>query len=116
MMRGQVAGAVPEPKRGAYCSITLESGETIVVNHDRDPLDGGRLTVERPSTRGIGPDRIFECDFAYQPGKSALVFLFRAAPERGLGATPLEAFVRYLRSCGSVREIQARCRSLLAVR
>lgn len=112
---GKVGRWITDPKVGAYCTITLDSGEKIMINHDRGGFQGGRLTIERLKLFGFSSDRIFDCDLDGRPGKSALNFLIRDAQEKSLDATPLGAFVKYLKSCQSVAEVQARCRSLMAV-
>jgi hypothetical protein len=107
---------VTDPKAGAYCKITLDSGEKVVVNHDKGGFKGGLLTIEVLKFMGLSSDRIFACDLDSQEGKVALGFLTRDAQERSLDATPLGAFVKYLRSCRSVAEVKTRCASLMAVR
>ena len=113
---GKVGRWVTDARAGAYCTITLDSGEKIVVNHDKGGFKGGRLTIERLKLLGFSSERIFECDLDGQPGQAALSCLVRDAPAQSADATPLGAFVRYLESCKSVDEVQARCRSLMAVR
>jgi hypothetical protein len=39
---------IVDPKAGAYCRIILDSGEKILVNHDKGGFKGGRLTIEAP--------------------------------------------------------------------
>jgi hypothetical protein len=112
---GKVGRWITDPKAGAYCTITLDSGEKIVVNHDKGGFKGGRLTIERLKLFGFSSDRIFDCDLDSQQGRSALSFLIRDAQEKSVDATPLGAFVKYLKSCQSVGEVEARCRSLMAV-
>ena len=38
---GKVGRFVSDPKEGAYCQITLDSGEKILVNHDKGGFKGG---------------------------------------------------------------------------
>jgi hypothetical protein len=33
---------VTDPKAGAYCRITLDKGEKIVINHDKGGFNGGK--------------------------------------------------------------------------
>jgi hypothetical protein len=40
----KVGRFVTDPKAGAYCQITLDSGEKIIVNHDKSGCKGGRPT------------------------------------------------------------------------
>jgi hypothetical protein len=74
------------------------------------------LTIEVTKFMGLSSDRIFTCNLDSQEGKTALNFLTREATERSLDATPLGAFVKYLKSCQSVGEVKARCASLMAIR
>lgn len=107
---------VTDPKAGAYCRITLDSGEKIVVNHDKGGFKGGWVTIERLKLLGLSSDRIFACNLDSEQGKAALSFLTRDAQERSLDATPLGVFVKFLKDCPSVAEVEARCTSLMANR
>lgn len=42
----KVGRFVTDPRAGAYCQITLDSGDKIVVHHEKDGFKGGLLTVE----------------------------------------------------------------------
>jgi hypothetical protein len=44
---------VTDPRVGAYCHVTLDSGEKIVVNHDKGGVKGGLLTIEVSKFMGI---------------------------------------------------------------
>ena len=59
---GRVGNIVSDPKIGAYCDAVLESGETLLVNHDKGGMKGGRLTVEKKKWMGLGSDQFFACD------------------------------------------------------
>jgi hypothetical protein len=107
---------VTDPKAGAYCKITLDSGEKILVNHDKGGFQGGLLTIERIKLLGLSSDRIFACNLDSHEGKAALTFLTRDAQERSIDATPLGAFVKYLKNCRSIDEVKSRCASLMATR
>jgi hypothetical protein len=107
---------VTDPKAGAYCKITLDSGEKVIVNHDKGGFKGGLLTIEVLKFMGLSSDRLFACNLDSPEGKTALGFLTRDAQERSLDATPLGAFVKYLQSCRSVAEVKTRCESLTAIR
>ena len=37
----KVGRFVTDPRAGAYCRITLDSGEKIIVNHDKGGFKGG---------------------------------------------------------------------------
>lgn len=107
---------VSDPKAGAYCRMTLDSGEKIVVNHDKGGFKGGWLTIERLKLLGFSSDRLFALHLDGEEGRTALGFLTRDAPARSLDATPLGAFVRYLKPCQSVDEVKAHCAALMARR
>ena len=38
---GKVGRFVIDPKAGAYCQVVLDSGEKILVNHDKGGFKGG---------------------------------------------------------------------------
>ncbi len=113
---GKVGQFVTDPKAGGYCKITLDSGEKIIVNHDKGGFKGGWLTIEVPKLMGFSSDRIFACNLDSEEGKTALGFLTRDAQERSLDATPLGAFVKYLKNSAAVAEVKARCTALMAIR
>lgn len=100
---------------GSYCSITLDSGEKIIVNHE--PGGGGaragaRLTVDRVKLMGFSSETVVRIDLDSVEGKAALAALTQeGAP--GTPGPPLRIFVAYVQSCASVAEVAARCRALL---
>jgi hypothetical protein len=108
---------VTDSKSGAYCKLTFKNGEKIYINHDKGGFKGGWLTIDR--VRGtffsFDMDRVFTCDLDSREGKHALSCLTRDVETRSLDGTPLGAFVKYLKSSGSVHEVIARCRALMAI-
>ena len=42
------------PKAGSYCQITLDSGEKIIVNHEKS-----RLTIELSKRLGFSSESVF---------------------------------------------------------
>jgi hypothetical protein len=108
----KVGRFVTDPRAGAYCQITLDSGEKIIVNHDKGGFKGGRLTIEVSKFMGLSSERIFACDLDSPEGTAALRRLTSGA--EGAEATPLGAFVNHVKACGSVAEVKARCGSLMA--
>jgi hypothetical protein len=42
----KVGRFVTDPRAGAYCQITLDSGEKVIVNHEKGGFKGGLLTIE----------------------------------------------------------------------
>jgi hypothetical protein len=108
----KVGRFVIDPKAGAYCQITLDSGEKIIVNHDKGGFKGGRLTIEVSRLMGFSSERIFTCDLDTPEGAAALERL--AGSAQGADATPLGAFVKYVSACRSVSDVKAGCVSLLS--
>jgi hypothetical protein len=107
----KVGRFVTDPKAGAYCQITLDSGEKILVNHDKGGFKGGHVTIEVSKFLGLSSERIFECDLDSAAGTAALGRLTRGA--EGVEATPLGAFVRHVKECGSVADVKSRCGALM---
>ena len=110
----KVGRFVTDPKAGAYCHITLDSGEKIIVNHDKGGLQGGRLVIEAPKFMGFSSDRVFACVLDSPEGRTALAQLTRGAPDGSVQATPLGAFVGYVKDCKSIAEVKTRCAALLS--
>ncbi len=108
----KVGRFVIDPKAGAYCQVTLDSGEKIIVNHDKGGFKGGQLTIEVSKLMGFSSERIFTCDLDSPEGAAALGRL--AGGAQGAEATPLGAFVKYVSECKSVAELKTRCASLLS--
>ena len=67
----KVGRFITDPKAGAYCQITLDSGEKIVVNHDKGGFKGGKLTIETTKWWG-GGQRVFACNLDGPEGKAAM--------------------------------------------
>jgi hypothetical protein len=98
---------------GAYCNITLDSGEKIVVNYE----EGGhgreaspRLTVDRIKMMGFSSERVFELDLATATGAATLA----ALTEAGTSGSALRRFVAHVQECRSVAELVAHCRRPLS--
>jgi hypothetical protein len=112
---GKVGRFVVDPKAGAYCQITLDSGQKIIVNHDKGGFKGGHITIEQPKLMGFSSERVFICDLDGADGKAALARLTRDVPKESAAATPLGAFVEYVKDARSVDEVKAKCAALLQV-
>ena len=110
---GKVGRFVVDPKAGAYCQIALDSGEKILVNHDKGGFKGGTLTIARTKWMGLAGDTFFTCDLDGPDGKAAIGRLTRGVDPQGARATPLGAFVEYVSQCASVNDVKARCASLM---
>jgi prolyl-tRNA synthetase len=110
----KVGRFVIDPKAGAYCQIVLDSGEKIIVNHDKGGFKGGRLTIEVSKLMGFSSDQIFVCDLNSREGAAALARITADAKPDSVQATPLGAFVNHVKGCRSAAEVKTRCASLLA--
>jgi hypothetical protein len=110
----KVGRFVIDPKAGAYCQITLDSGEKLMVNHDKGGFKGGHLSIEVPRFLGFSSDRIFACDLDSPEGKTILAHLTRDASPGTVEATPLGAMVDYVKGCPSVADVKTRCAALNA--
>jgi hypothetical protein len=110
----KVGPFISDPKAGAYCQITLDSGEKVIVNHDKGGFKGGRITIEVSKFMGFSSDRIFGCDLDSAEGKATLTRLTRDARPGSVEATPLGAIVECVRGCASVAEVKTRCAGLLS--
>ena len=108
----KVGRFVTDPRAGAYCQITFDSGEKIVVNHEKGGFKGGRLTIEAVKFMGLSSDRIFTCNLDGEEGRAILTRLTRDVRSDSVEATPLGAFVEYVRNCGSVTDLKSRCAAL----
>jgi len=109
----KVGRFVTDPKAGAYCHITLDSGEKIVVNHDKGGFKGGQLSIETTKWWG-GGQRVFRCDLDSAEGRAALARLTRDAPAGSALATPLGGLVEHIKDCKSADEVKAKCEAFLA--
>ena len=110
----KVGRFVTDPKAGAYCQITLDSGEKITVNHDKGGFKGGAVAVEVTKWMGLSSDRIFFCNLDSAEGQTALGRVTEGAAPGSARATPLGAFVEHVRECKSVDEVKAKCAALMS--
>jgi hypothetical protein len=113
----KVGRFVTDPKAGAYCQITLDSGEKILINHQGSGFKDGRVTIDVLKFLGFSSDRIFTCDLDSPEGRAALAHLTRDARHGSAEATTtLGAFVAHVRRCTSVAEVKATCAALMSIR
>lgn len=113
---GKAGRFVTDPRAGAYCQVTLDSGEKVIVNHDRGGFKGGLLTIEVSKFMGFSSDRIFACNLDSPGGQSVLAWLTRGAEPGSLAATPLGAAVEFVKDAASVGELKTRCAALMSGR
>jgi hypothetical protein len=110
----KVGAFVSDPRAGAYCQITLDNGDKIVVNHDKGGFKGGRMMIDLSRLMGFSSTRLFECDLDSAVGKAALAELTRDAAPGTVGATPLGAFVEHVKTCVAADDVRRKCAELLA--
>jgi hypothetical protein len=112
----KVGRFVTDPRAGAYCQITLDGGEKLVVNHEKGGFKGGLLTIEVKKFMGFASDRIFSCDIDTPAGQSVLAWLTRGAEPSSLAATPLGAAVEFVKEAGTLPQLMTRCAALMSGR
>jgi len=112
----RVGRIVTDSKAGAYCQITLDSGEKIMVNHAGSGFKDGRVTIEVLKFMRFAADRIFTYDLDSPEGRAALIHLTRDARQGSVEATALGAFVAHVKSCTSVAEVKTSCAALMSIR
>lgn len=111
---GKVGRFVTDPKAGAYCQITLDSGEKILVNHDKGDFKGGRLTIHTVKWLGFGASELLlALDLELPAGRDALARLTASAPGGSSGATPIGVLVDHVKDCHSVDEVRSRGAALV---
>jgi hypothetical protein len=109
----KVGRFVTDPKAGAYCQIVLDSGEKILVNHDKGGFKGGAVTVSQVKWMGlVGGETFLRLDLDAPAGKAVLAQLTTGAPEGSARATPLGAVVERLRGCATLGDVRTRCSAL----
>jgi hypothetical protein len=110
----KVGRFVTDPRAGAYCQVTLDSGERIVVNHEKGGFKGGRLTIEASKFLGLSSDQVFACNLDSPQGQSILAWLTRGAEPGTVAATPLGAAVEFVKDSGSLAELKTKCAALMS--
>ncbi len=109
----KVGTFVTDPRAGGYCRITLDSGQKIIINHAQGGFKGGPLTIEEVKWLGLGTGEMFlNCDLDGAQGKAILARLTATATPGTADATPLGAFVNYVKDCKSIADVKARCSAL----
>ncbi len=64
---------------------------------------------------GFSSHRIFACNLDDAAAKAVLSLLTRDALQESVEVTPLGVFVNYVKDCGSVAEVKARCAKLTSL-
>ena len=87
---GKVGRFVVDPKAGAYCQVVLDSGDKLLVNHDKGGFKGGMLSIARSKWLGLASEPLFEVDLDSAPGKAALARLTEGVDARAPARRPWE--------------------------
>jgi hypothetical protein len=112
---GKVGRFVTDPKAGAFCQIVLDSGQKILVSHDKGGFKGGHLTITTLKWLGLASgETLFDLDLDSPKGKATLARLTAGAPDGSARATPLGALVEHVKECQSADDVRARCATLVA--
>jgi hypothetical protein len=109
----KVGRFVTDPRAGAYCYVTLDSGERILVRHDRGGFKGGSVSIHEVRWWGLASgDVLFRCDLERNDGRQILAHLTQGAPPTSARATPLGAFVEYVKGSRTTSDVKERCTAL----
>jgi hypothetical protein len=80
---------VTDPKAGAYCRITLDSGDRILVSHDKGGFGGGSVTIQEVRWWGFASgETLFACDLESAEGRRLRAASSRARPRAVLAQRP----------------------------
>lgn len=109
----KVGRFISDPRAGAYCQITLDTGEKILVNHEKGGFKGGKLTISQVKWLGLGGETFFQCDLDSTPGKAAMVALTKGVDPGSARATPLGAFVELVQDCKDIAAVKSKCTALV---
>ncbi|HEV8440347.1 MAG TPA: hypothetical protein VGT40_19845 [Methylomirabilota bacterium] len=110
----KVGRFVTDPRAGAYCHITLDSGQRIMVSHDKGGFKGGTVSLVELKWLGLASgETILSCALDTPQGQRTLEALAAGARPDSVDATPLGAFVNFVSDCGSIAEVKAKCARLL---
>jgi hypothetical protein len=112
---GKVGRFVSDPKAGAYCQIVLDSGEKILVNHDKGGFKGGTLSISQVKWLGLGGETVFQWNLEGAAGKAALAGLTQGVDPGSARATPLGAFVEHVRDCKDIAAVKSKCAGLVTL-
>jgi hypothetical protein len=110
---GKVGRFVVNPSAGAYCQVRLDSGDTILVSHEKGGARGDSLSISVRQWWGFASgETLFTCRLEEAEGRGVLTALLSGAPDGSAQATPLGALVHYVKDCASPAEVKAKCWAL----
>jgi hypothetical protein len=107
----KVGRFVTDPRAGSYCYVTVDTGEKLLVSHEKSGQKG-RLTVALVKLWGFNSELLFAASLDSPDGQDILARLTAGAPAGSADATPLGALVHYLKDAASLAEARARCAAL----
>jgi hypothetical protein len=106
---GKVGRFVTDPKAGAYCHITLDNGDKIIVSHDKGGYKGGAVTISELKWWGLASGEMLgKLDLDSPGGKAVLARLTQGAAPETARSTPLGAVVEYVKDCKSIADVRSR--------
>jgi hypothetical protein len=112
----KVGRFITDPKAGSYCQITLDSGDKILVSHDRGGFAGGSVTIQEVRWWGFASgETLLRCDLESGEGRRVLASLVQGAPAGSARATPLGALVEYVKDARSLDEVKTKCNALASM-
>jgi hypothetical protein len=104
---------ITDPKAGSYCYITLDSGEKILVSHEKGPA-GQSVAIHELKWWGFASgNTLFGANLESLEGQRILARLVEGAPPGSARATPLGALVEYVKDSRSLPELKALCAALV---
>ena len=66
---GKVGRFVIDPRAGAYCQVSLDSGERILVSHDKGGFAAGAVTIQEVRWWGLASGQtLLTCDLGREEG------------------------------------------------
>jgi hypothetical protein len=78
----KVGRFVTDPRAGAYCQVTLDKGEKILVSHNRSGFAGGSVTIQEVRWGLASGAILFRCDLEHDDSRPGLAQLTRGIPRR----------------------------------
>jgi hypothetical protein len=102
---------VTDPRAGSYCYVTVDTGEKLLVSHDKSGQKG-RLTVALVKLWGLSSETLFAASLDLPDGQDILARLTAGAAGGSADATPLGVLVHYLKDADSLAAARARCAAL----
>jgi hypothetical protein len=107
----KVGRFVSDPRAGSYCHVTVDSGEKLLVSHEKSG-QRGTLSVALVKLWGLSSEPLFSASLDSPAGQALLARLTAGATAGSAGATPLGALVHYLRECDSLAAVREKCAAL----